>query len=334
MEVLSGLSHAEQERAAALRERGRFFWLDMLRDEASRDDLVETLGISDSALRALWDFGDAHSPRTFHADGDFVVFAFRCYVGVGTPVDGARLRPLDVHVVVTGEYLLTLHEEDVSLPAVLGPRLPAERGREYAVYSGTRRDAGDHVSRAGRGRAGAGRGRGDLDRRRRWAAAWATLRECASRLATMRRWVAPSKTVFERAGVEIGALRGFDRAGAPYFDRLDRQLNRLLASVDAAASAMGTLLDLQLNERAYVVSVVATIFGLIFITGFFGMNFGWMVDQINTQAALAARAGDPDRDRSAGVAPPGAPVSDRRRPPAGTPLSRTRRAVDRGLAIG
>ena len=47
------------------------------------------------------------------------------------------------------------------------------------------------------------------------------------------------------------------------------------------------LLDLQLNERAYVVSVVATIFvPLTFITGFFGMNFGWMVDQIGTQIAF------------------------------------------------
>jgi Mg2+ and Co2+ transporter CorA len=45
------------------------------------------------------------------------------------------------------------------------------------------------------------------------------------------------------------------------------------------------LLDLQLNERAYVVSVVATIF-VPFITGFFGMNFGWMVDRVDSQVAF------------------------------------------------
>ena len=50
---------------------------------------------------------------------------------------------------------------------------------------------------------------------------------------------------------------------------------------------MGMLLDLQLNERAYQVSVVATIFvPLTFVTGFFGMNFGWMVHHIDSPLAF------------------------------------------------
>ena len=96
-----------------------------------------------------------------------------------------------------------------------------------------------------------------------------------------------STTRHARVGVEMGALRGFDVDDESYFDRLDEQVNHLLASIDAAANAMGMLLDLQLNERAYVVSVVATIFvPLTFLTGFFGMNFGWMVDQIDGQIAF------------------------------------------------
>jgi magnesium transporter len=103
----------------------------------------------------------------------------------------------------------------------------------------------------------------------------------------MRRWVSAEQAVFARIGVEIGALRGFDTEDEPYFDRLYEQVNRLLASVDAAANGLAMLLDLQLNERAYVVSVVATIFvPLTLITGFFGMNFGWMVDQIETPIAF------------------------------------------------
>ena len=103
----------------------------------------------------------------------------------------------------------------------------------------------------------------------------------------MRRWVGAEQAVLERVGVEIGALRGLDSGDEAYFDRLDGQVNRLLASIDAAASGMGMLVGIQLNERAYVVSVVATIFvPLTFLTGFFGMNFGWMVDQIDTPIAF------------------------------------------------
>ena len=140
-----------------------------------------------------------------------------------------------------------------------------------------------------------------------------TLRAAGSRLATMRRWVSAEEAVFARIGVEIRALRGFETQEEPYFDRLYEQVNRLLASVDAAANGLAMLLDLQLNQRAYVVSVVATIFvPLTLLTGFFGMNFGWMVDQIaSSDCLLAARVPRPHRGRGPMLAPPGAPVSYR-----------------------
>ena len=64
-------------------------------------------------------------------------------------------------------------------------------------------------------------------------------------------------------------------------------MNRLVEAIDAAANALATLIDLRLNETSYWLTVVATIFlPLTFITGFFGMNFGWMVGQIDTQLAF------------------------------------------------
>jgi Mg2+ and Co2+ transporter CorA len=111
--------------------------------------------------------------------------------------------------------------------------------------------------------------------------------EAAARLSTMRRWVTAEQAVFVRLRAELAALRGFDEHEAPYLDRLVEQVDRLLASVDAAANGMGMLLDVQLNERAYLVSVVATIFvPLTFVTGFFGMNFGWMIDRIDSAIAF------------------------------------------------
>ena len=288
--MLSGLDAAVRERVAVLREHGAFFWLDVSLSETSRDDLVDALRVPERVLPALALSGDASVSRSFHADGESVAFAIRGYVetGVSADEDANGLRLLDLRVLVTGDYLLTLHEERVSLPTVLGLDFPEERGKQYVVYAvleavlETTSDALAEVERRldAIGMAWTGKSGGRVPSRAR-------LRQTGLRLSTMRRWVSAEQAVFARIGVEIGALRGFETHDEPYFDRLYEQVNRLLASIDAALNALAMLLDLQLNERAYVVSVVATIFlPLTLITGIFGMNFGWMVDQIETPIAF------------------------------------------------
>jgi hypothetical protein len=64
------------------------------------------------------------------------------------------------------------------------------------------------------------------------------------------------QAIFARVGLETEALRGFGTSDEVYFDRLEDQFNRLLESIDAAANAMGMVLDLQLNERAWMVDRV------------------------------------------------------------------------------
>lgn len=287
--MLSGLDAVVRERVDMLREQGRFFWLDVSLSETSRDDLVDALRVPERVLPALALSGDASASRSIHADGESVAFAIRGFVETGVPADeaGYGSRPVEVRVLVTGDYLLTLHQERVSLPAVLALDLPEERSRQYVVYAvleavlETTADALAEVERRldAIGMAWTGKS-GRVPSRAR-------LRQTGLRLSTMRRWVSAEQAVFARIGVEIGALRGFETDDEPYFDRLYEQVNRLLASIDAAMNAVAMLLDLQLNERAYVVSVVATIFlPLTLITGFFGMNFGWMVDQIESPSAF------------------------------------------------
>ena len=279
-EVLTGLDAGDRERIAALRAQGRFFWLDASLNETSREELVNVLGVPERAVRG---------PSRVHADGGSVDFVLRCYVSMERPAEKAayRLRPIQVQVVVTGDYLLTLHEERVALPSALAIDLPQGRSRGYVVYSVldamlvSTSDALEEVEESLDSLAAslAGGGGGSLPRER--------LQTPVARLATMRRWVRAEQAVFQRVGLDIGALTGFDEPEERYVDRLDEQADRLLGSIDAASNAMGMVLDLQLNERAYLVSVVATIFvPLTFITGFFGMNFGWMVDRVDTQIAF------------------------------------------------
>jgi len=115
----------------------------------------------------------------------------------------------------------------------------------------------------------------------------ATLRGISSRLARMRRRVGAERGMFERIAVELKRVEGLAADDERYFDRIGEQVNRLVDAIDAAATAMATLIDLRLNETSYWLTVVATIFlPLTFITGFFGMNFGWMVKQVETGLAF------------------------------------------------
>jgi magnesium transporter len=287
-DVLTGFDGAQRARIADLRRQGRFFWLDLSLRETGRERLVEALDVPEGALRDLPGSGDSAS-RKFHADGESVAFTLRCYVDATARggEDAFRLRPLEVRVVITTDYLLTLHEEPISLPAALATDLPQDRSRRYVVYAvldamlDSTLDALEEVDLRVEGLAAT------FDDGGGGAVPRGALRTAGARLATMRRWATVQQAVFERLGVEIGALPRFDTDDEPYFDRLDEQADRLPASIDATANGMGTLLDLQLNERAYLVSVVATIFvPLTFVTGFFGMNFGWMVDHIDSPIAF------------------------------------------------
>jgi magnesium transporter len=286
-EMLEGL---DRDRIDALRKEGRFFWIDLSLSDTSPAELAEALAIPDHALQALLDFAAGRaSMRKFHADGRRVVFGFGCYIESahlpGAAADG--FQPVAVRVLVSGDYLLTLHEERVSLPELLATYTPEGRSEQYVVYAvldAMVASAFDSLNDTERTLDGLAVVSTDL---RSGRVRMATLRATSLQLSGMRRQVGPQRGLFERIGDEITRVEGLEPDNKDYFERIGEQLNRLVESIDAAANAMATLIDLRLNETSYWLTVVATIFlPLTFITGFFGMNFAWMVGEIDTQAAF------------------------------------------------
>jgi magnesium transporter len=289
-EILQGLDDANRTRVGALRGEGRFFWIDASAGETSADELGEVLSIPSGALQTLLGLGaERRSAQKFSADGRHVVFKLTCYVDPsrlgGTTIDW--LRAVEVHVLVCREYLLTLHEERVSLPKELALDIPAGRSEQYVVYTVLEAmvtSAFDALNEVELRLDDLATTSTDLAAGR---VRMASLRAITSRLSAMRRQVGPQRGVFERIGVELARLEGLEADDEPYFDRITRQVNRLVDAIDAAVTSLATLIDLRLNETIYWLTVVATIFlPLTFLTGFFGMNFGWMIKRIDTSLAF------------------------------------------------
>ncbi len=289
-EIVEGLGGSERERIAALREQGRFFWADVCIANLPREELAETLDVPAHALHPLLDFGRSGLPsRKFHADGQHVVFPFHCYLVSGSVEggDAPRLGAIEVNVMVHSDYLLTVHRERVSLPALLPGYSTKGRSEQYVVYAvldamvASAFDALNDTELALEGMqvlagdAGSARVR------------MGALRAIGLRLTTMRRQLGPQRGTFERISEEIGQIKGLEPDHERYFERVYEQLNRVVDGIDAVANSMDKLLNLRLNETIYWLTVVATIFlPLTFLTGFFGMNFAWMVERIDTLAAF------------------------------------------------
>jgi Mg2+ and Co2+ transporter CorA len=221
-EIVVAVQSLERDRIAGLLEAGDFFWVDVALSATSPDELGEVLGVPERSLQALLGFGaDRPSSRRFHADGQRVVFAVSAYLDSTAPAHESPecLLPVEVHVLVSGAYLLTLHEERASLPDVLAPYTPEGRREQYVIYAvldaivASAFDALYELEltlddlavmttdlRAGRVR-------------------MASLRSISSRLSRMRRQVGVQRGLLERIGVEIERVEGLEADDSHYFDR-------------------------------------------------------------------------------------------------------------------
>lgn len=109
-----------------------------------------------------------------------------------------------------------------------------------------------------------------------------------SELQQMRHVVAPMQDVIAR--IARGDIEIFGADEMVYYRNIGTHVKRVLARIDGLNDLVTTALSLNVsiasNRQADIsrqLTIIATIFlPLSFITGFFGQNFGWLVNHIQT----------------------------------------------------
>jgi magnesium transporter len=115
-------------------------------------------------------------------------------------------------------------------------------------------------------------------------------------LATLRKAIGPQRDLFGHITTGVKRLPGMTEDAEPAFRDLYDHLFRLSEMMDAARDVMTGALDVylsassnRLGEVNKQLTVIATIFlPLSFLTGFFGQNFGWMVNEVGSASAFVA----------------------------------------------
>jgi magnesium transporter len=287
------LGAGDIERVGVLREAGEFFWLDLAAGDLRHSAQVGRLGLSEAAIVSVGSFQPGGPPsRRVHVEAGLVVFP--CWV-VGQPdadpAGGARaLDIFRVNVLLDGDFVLTAHEGRLDLPALVAPEgIPEGRSERYAIYVALDGMMGTMLEALATVEIQVGR----LEQRmldaglRLPASDKRLIQSLRSRLTAMRLRLGPQLSVIERIGEEIEHIAELEPDRHEYFGRIERLIDRTVDRIDAASEALSDALQVQLNETNYRLTVVATIFlPLTLIAGFFGMNFDWLVEHIDSAASF------------------------------------------------
>ena len=107
-------------------------------------------------------------------------------------------------------------------------------------------------------------------------------------LVRLRKVIVPQRDLMASIANGVADLPGSDPEAERFFRDVYDHLIRLTDAIDASRDLLTSLMDVylstvsnRLNDVMKRLTVIATIFlPLTFITGFFGQNFGWMVDHV------------------------------------------------------
>jgi magnesium transporter len=283
------LDSVDEARISELRQQGVFFWLDLV--APGQDDIKRAgriFGWHELAIEDTLHFGQRPKLDEY---GSYVLLVF-----YGVQHEGDKPQPIEVHIYISGECIVTvrrggcLHLEDVKR------RLTnhAADVEEYIVYRVLDALTDSFFPLVQ-----------DIDERIERMEDEALTKPGPDRLnevydikrevSDLRRIVLPQRDLLASGGDLIQRLPGLSGDTAhDYFRDVYDHLVRIAEQIDAARDGLTGVLEvwlsmrsLRMDELATRLTAVATIFlPLTFLTGFFGQNFGWLVRHISSAGAF------------------------------------------------
>jgi magnesium transporter len=287
MEVLESV---ERDRIAELRERDEFFWLDLTNPSAEEMKAVgETLGLHPVAIEDTLEFGQR--PK-LDAYGDHLLFVYYT-VRRGPDAGESPVEPVEIHIYISGSYVVTvrrstcteldeLHEElDTADPK-------AEHYILYRVFD-VLTDAfypmiellEEHID-AIEARVLFAKPKheqlGEIYRVKQ------NVQELLRRVIPQRdRFVAGTETILNLPGLARGT-KEYLRDVGDHLSQIAGELHRQQEDLTALTATYFNANANRLNSVATRLTIGGTFFlAWTLVTGFFGQNFGWLVDNMNTK---------------------------------------------------
>jgi magnesium transporter len=279
------LDHYDADRIRALCASGEFFWLDVRAPtEPQIHELAEILDLPPLAVEDTLEFHQR--PKVDDYDDRLLIV----FYGAEPDPSGAGL--VEVHVHLAPGRVVTVHRRPcVALQAVQGVHAHSDHEVVYrildslsesvlALLRGIETEVSGLEQRAFESPSAA-------DRRR--------IAELRARLFRLMQVIEPQRDMLDAGADAIERVLGMQAGQAhhPFADVRDDLVLAVNLSAycrELLAEALNVHLQAtsnRLNQIATRLTVLASIFvPLTLITGFFGQNFGWLVDHIDSLATF------------------------------------------------
>ena len=280
---LTGIDEARIRRHLA---DDHFFWLDL--SDPGDDQLLklrELFGFHPLALEDTEHFGQRPKIDDY---GDHILLVF---YGAWRESSDATQSLREVHFFISGQYVVTIHREplpplDHQREQLDGRALHSEQFLLYRLLDVLTDSFFPLLSQMD----------DEIDDLEAAVLAGPTDRQLERLfslkrdLVAMRKVVTPQRDLFARSVDQIAALPGLELDERDYFRDIYDHLIRISDLIDSYRDLLSGATDLYLstvsnrqNEVMKQLTVIATIFlPLSFITGFFGQNFGLLVNHLIT----------------------------------------------------